>query len=132
MGRLILFVIIAVVSFIIAIIKVAIGTATGSEKLKNTTFRGETEKVMDKTAKGIGWMSQQWEHSKSKGATVSEQPMSEIEKALYAVAAEEVAKQQLDQAVMSKAISESDGDKNKAIALYLRYRVAELRQQYHS
>jgi predicted Holliday junction resolvase-like endonuclease len=64
MGRLIFFVIVGIIAIAIAVIKMGVGKVTGNEKLKNTTMQGETKKVMDKTAKGINWMEQQWEQSK--------------------------------------------------------------------
>ena len=64
MGRLFLFVIIGIVAVVIFVIKSAAGKVTRNERLKNITFKGETKKVMDKTAKGISWMEQQWEQSK--------------------------------------------------------------------
>ena len=64
MGRLFLCVIIGIVAVVIFVIKSAAGKVTGKERLKNITFKGETKKVMDKTAKGISWMEQQWEQSK--------------------------------------------------------------------
>lgn len=64
MGRLFLFVIIAIIAGIIAVVKSAVGRATRNEELKNTSFKGESKKVMDKTAKGISWMEEQWEASK--------------------------------------------------------------------
>ncbi len=66
MARLLLFVIIIIIAIIIVVIKSGVGKVTGNEKLKNITLKGETEKIMDKTAKGIGWMEQQWEQSKKK------------------------------------------------------------------
>jgi len=129
-ARLLLFLIIGLISIVIAVVKSVVGKVTGNERLRNTTFRGETEKVMDKTAKGIGWMAQQWEQSKTKEAAASEQPMNALEKALYSIAAQEVAQKNVDPAIMSKAFSESAGDEKKAVAIYLRYRVAELREQY--
>ena len=64
MARLVLFVIIAIIAGIIALIKSAIGKVSSNEKLRNTSFEGETKKVMDKTAKGVSWMEKQWEESK--------------------------------------------------------------------
>lgn len=64
MGRLFLFVIIAIIAGIIAVVKSAVGRAIRNEELKNTSFKGESKKVMDKTAKGISWMEEQWEASK--------------------------------------------------------------------
>ncbi|MFH1230839.1 MAG: hypothetical protein V1709_05015 [Planctomycetota bacterium] len=74
MARLILLlllcVIVGIIAIIIAVVKIAVGQVTGNKKLKNTSLKVETEsgiiKVMDKTAKGIGWMKQQWEQSKKK------------------------------------------------------------------
>jgi hypothetical protein len=53
-----------VVAFIVTMLKKAAGTATDNERLKNTTLRNETQNVMDKTAKGISWMEDQWETAK--------------------------------------------------------------------
>lgn len=131
MGRLFLFLIIGIIAVVIAVIKSAVGEVTGNEELKNTTLKGETKKVMDKTAKGIGWMEQQWEQSKKREeAATPEQPMNDLEKEFYTIAAKEITQKKLDPAIMSKAFSESDGDEKKAVALYLRYRVAEIGEQY--
>ncbi|MDO5668266.1 MAG: hypothetical protein Q4G44_10650 [Alcaligenaceae bacterium] len=64
MGRLFLFIIIAIIAGIIAVVKSSVGRAIRNEELKNTSFKGESKKVMDKTAKGISWMEEQWEASK--------------------------------------------------------------------
>lgn len=64
MARLFLFALFAIIAVVIAVIKSAVGTVTRNEELKNTTLKGETKKIMDKTAKGISWMEQQWEQSK--------------------------------------------------------------------
>ena len=64
MGRLFLFIIIAIIAGVVAVIKATIGHVSGNEDLKNTSFKGEAKVVMDKTAKGISWMEQQWEESK--------------------------------------------------------------------
>jgi predicted Holliday junction resolvase-like endonuclease len=64
MGRLFLFVIIAIIAGVIAVAKSAVGQVTKNEELKNTTLKGEAKKVMDKTAKGVSWMEEQWEESK--------------------------------------------------------------------
>ena len=64
MGRLFLFLIILVVAGIAFVIKSAIGEVSSDEKFKNTSLKGETKNVMDKTAKGVRWMEDQWEESK--------------------------------------------------------------------
>ena len=64
MGRLFLFVMIAIIAGVISVGKSAIGRVTRNESLKNTSFKGEAKNVMDKTAKGINWMEAQWEESK--------------------------------------------------------------------
>jgi len=65
MGRAILFIVILGIAALLAVIKSLAGRVSGNENLKNTSLKGETRKVMDKTAKGISWMEQQWEESKS-------------------------------------------------------------------
>ena len=47
-------------------VKKAAGKASGNEELKNVTTKDEAKKVMDKTARGLSWMEQQWEDSKDK------------------------------------------------------------------
>lgn len=64
MTKLIFLVFVAIIGVIFFVIKSSVGKITGSENLRNTTFKGETKKVMDKTASGIGWMNEQWEKSK--------------------------------------------------------------------
>ena len=64
MGRLSLFIVVAIIAGIIAVIKSAIGKVSGNEELKNASLKGEAKKVMSKTAKGISWMEEQWEESK--------------------------------------------------------------------
>lgn len=64
MGKLFLFVVIAIIAGIIAVIKSGIGKVSGNEELKNASLKGEAKKVMDKTAKGISWLEEQWEESK--------------------------------------------------------------------
>jgi uncharacterized protein YjbJ (UPF0337 family) len=65
MGRIFLFIIIFIIAGVIAMVKSALGKATGNESLKSTTLKGETKKVMDKTARGVNWMEDQWEQSKT-------------------------------------------------------------------
>jgi hypothetical protein len=74
MGRLFLFIIIGIIAVVISVIKSTTGTVTRNEELKNTTLKGETKKVMDKTAKGLSWMEQQWEESKKE----AEEPKDKI------------------------------------------------------
>ena len=64
MGKLLLFFIIVIVAGVIALAKILLGKATGNESLGSTTLKGETKKVMDKTARGVNWMEEQWEQSK--------------------------------------------------------------------
>jgi hypothetical protein len=62
MGRLALVVVMLLVSGVIYLIKAGIGQVTGND---NVNFKDESRKVMEKTAKGINWMNQQWENAKS-------------------------------------------------------------------
>lgn len=59
-----------------------------------------------------------------------ESPMDDGNKEFYTKAGSEIASKTYDQALFTKAFSESAGDENKAKALYIRYRVNELRQQH--
>ena len=40
------------------------GTIVNNQRLKNTSVKGESKKIMDKAAKGVNWMEEQWEDSK--------------------------------------------------------------------
>jgi hypothetical protein len=64
MGRLIIFIIVALIAGVIALVKSAAGKVTGNETLKNSNLKSEAKNVMDKTAKGISWMEKQWEDAK--------------------------------------------------------------------
>ena len=64
MGRLFIFLIIAIIAGAISLIKNSVGTAIGNEDLKKSSVQSEAKNVMDKTAKGISWMEEQWEESK--------------------------------------------------------------------
>ena len=46
MGRLILFGIVLIITFFIWIIKQAAGKVSGSERLQQTSFKGQTQKTM--------------------------------------------------------------------------------------
>ena len=60
----------------------------------------------------------------------SEHSMDEDEKLFYTKAAREAAERKYEPALFAKAYSDSEGDENKTIALYIRYRVVELREQH--
>ena len=55
---------IAIIAGAISLIKNSVGAATGNEDLKKSSVQSEAKNVMDKTAKGISWMEEQWEDSK--------------------------------------------------------------------
>lgn len=64
MVRLALLVAVLVISAIIWAIKASAGAVSGNGDLKNTTLQTETKKTMDKAARGINWLNEQWEQSK--------------------------------------------------------------------
>ena len=64
MARLIFFVIVGAIGLVIVAVKRVTGEVTGNENFKKATLHSETKVVMDKTAKGINWMEEQWEQSK--------------------------------------------------------------------
>jgi hypothetical protein len=72
MGRLIIFLIVAAIAGLIAVIKNTAGKISGNEALKNSNLKSEAKNVMDKTAKGISWMEKQWEDAKNTANTESE------------------------------------------------------------
>lgn len=69
MGRLILVVILMAASGVIYLIKAGAQKVTGG---KEVNFRDESQKVMQKTAKGVEWMNNQWEEAKSQAKSGSE------------------------------------------------------------
>jgi len=62
--RLIALILLLLVAGAILLIKIVIGGITRNKELKNTNLKSETKNVMNKTAKGIRWMEEQWEESK--------------------------------------------------------------------
>lgn len=64
MVRLIFFVIVIVVAFLVWLAKAAVGAVTGSEKLKQETLRSQTQKTMHTAARGVNWLNEQWEQAK--------------------------------------------------------------------
>ena len=62
--RILVFLFIALIALVISVVKRSVGTVTKNEDLKNSSIADEAKTVMDKTAKGISWMEQQWEESK--------------------------------------------------------------------
>ena len=62
MGRLVLVLIVMAFSGIIYLIKAGASKVTGSE---GVSFQDESRKMMEKTARGVHWMNQQWEKAKS-------------------------------------------------------------------
>lgn len=62
MIRLVFVIIMMLISGIIYLIKAAAGKVTGKE----VSFQDESKKVMEKTARGLHWMTDQWEKAKGK------------------------------------------------------------------
>ena len=60
MGRLVLVVFMMIISGIIFLFKKGASAITGKE----VTFKDESAKVMNSTAKGLNWMNDQWEKAK--------------------------------------------------------------------
>jgi len=64
MGRIIFIFIIIIIGWLFTDAKKATGAIVNNERLKNTSVKGESKKIMDKAAKGVNWMEEQWEDSK--------------------------------------------------------------------
>ncbi len=64
MGSLLKLVGIGIVGGLVTAAKKATGAIVNNERLKNTSVKGESKKIMDKAAKGVNWMEEQWEDSK--------------------------------------------------------------------
>jgi YbbR domain-containing protein len=62
--RILVFLFIALIALVISAVKRSVGTVMKNEDLRNSSLADEAKTVMDKTAKGISWMEQQWEDSK--------------------------------------------------------------------
>ena len=80
MTRFLFIILIAGVSFVVFLIKSMAGHVVGNKNLKKSTFKGETKKVMDKTAKGMSWMEQQWEQSKADAESENKKPPENLKK----------------------------------------------------
>lgn len=74
MARLILFGIVIIVAFLIWAGKQAAGAVSGSERLKQESFRGQTQKTMRTTARGVNWLNEQWEDAKRAARGESDDP----------------------------------------------------------
>lgn len=62
MGRLVIVVFMLIISGIIYLVKAGAAKVTGN---KNVNFQDESRKVMEKTARGVSWMNEQWENAKA-------------------------------------------------------------------
>lgn len=74
MFRLAFFGLVVIVAAIAWVAKQAAGAATGDEKLRETTFKDQTQKTMDSTARGINWLERKWDLAKidaNKGKGIS-------------------------------------------------------------
>lgn len=60
MARLLIMVVVLIVSGIVFLVKATAKKVTGGDAV---SFKGETQKVMDKTAKGVNWMNEQWDEA---------------------------------------------------------------------
>lgn len=67
MGRSFGLIILLIISLIIYLIKAGAGKVTG----KDVKFQDESRKVMEKTARGINWMNEQWEKARSNASEPS-------------------------------------------------------------
>lgn len=74
MARLILFGIVVIVAALIWAAKQAAGAVSGSERLRQETFRSQTQKTMRTTARGVNWLNEQWEQAKSAARGESDDP----------------------------------------------------------
>lgn len=69
MGRILLVIILMGVSGVIYLIKAGARKVTGGEEVN---FQKESQKVMEKTARGVEWMNSQWEQAKSQAKGVDD------------------------------------------------------------
>ena len=130
MSRLLLFGIILLITFVIWIAKQMAGPVSGSERLQQTSFKDQTQRSMESTARGINWLDKQWEEAKKNRHSLESDSMDELEESLYKQVAMEVASKTMQTAIAAKAFSEADGDEKKATARYIKLRVAQLRKEF--
>jgi len=64
MGRIIVLVLIVIMGWIFTAAKKTTGKIVNNQRLKDTSVKGESKKIMNKAAKGINWMEEQWQDSK--------------------------------------------------------------------
>jgi len=57
--------------------------------------------------------------------------MDKTEEQFYEMAAEEIEKRVYVKSIFSKAFSEAGGNKEKTVALYIKYRVEQLKDEYY-
>lgn len=83
MVRLVFFVVVIVIAIIVWVGKQAAGAVTGSQDLKGTTVKGQTQRTMDAAARGVNWMEKQWEEAKAdaaKGKGLASQEFKDYDK----------------------------------------------------
>jgi hypothetical protein len=68
MIRLIFFGIVLVVALVVWSAKKAAGYVSENQGLKDTTYKGQTQRTMDSAARGVNWLEKQWEQAKSDAA----------------------------------------------------------------
>jgi len=74
LARLILFAVILIVAIVVWASKRAAGAVSGSERLKQETFRSQTQKTMQTTARGVNWLNEQWERANRAARGESDDP----------------------------------------------------------
>tara|TARA_R110000744_G_scaffold93780_4_gene181162 strand:- start:970 stop:1215 length:246 start_codon:yes stop_codon:yes gene_type:complete len=62
--RLVFFLVVLAISGVIWLVKQGAGYMVDSHELKDTTFKQQTQKTMDKSAKTLNWMDEQWKNAK--------------------------------------------------------------------
>ena len=64
MGRILVLVLIVIMGWIFTAEKKTTGKIVNNQRLKDTSVKDESKKIMNKAAKGINWMEEQWQDSK--------------------------------------------------------------------
>tara|TARA_B110000003_G_C16213262_1_gene364284 strand:- start:128 stop:361 length:234 start_codon:yes stop_codon:yes gene_type:complete len=64
MGRILVLVLIVIMGWIFTAAKKTTGKIVNNQRLKETSVKDESKKIMNKAAKGINWMEEQWQDSK--------------------------------------------------------------------
>ena len=125
--RLLVLLIIAAISIVITLIKKTAGHVVGSDDLSKTTVKKETANLIDKTARGVGWMEQQWEAAKNRSVPEG-RIMGSFDERVRERATQELLSENCHPQTLQRALSDANHDAELGALLYVKYRSEDLKQ----